>query len=121
VGSRSWSVSAVRSDVAGHGGDVPMTAYAYCGKTAGGGIRTKTSAATTSPADVYLSAKTATCPKRRRATGGGFSAPYSQSGPTREATFVTRLERAGRAWVAFGVAQGTSGLTLNLTAVALCR
>jgi hypothetical protein len=120
-GARSWKVTAVRNEVAPQGGAVPIQAFAYCGRSRGGVVKTASFTATTSPADVYLAATTARCPASQLATGGGFVAPFAQSGSIRESTLITELRRTGRRWHARGLALGSSGLTLTLTTRTLCR
>ena len=118
-GPSAWSVIGVRTTTAGAAGTV--TSYAYCAKSAGGGSKQKTVVANgAAGTNVYLGVTTQPCQKSKRATGGGFTAPFVDSGSIRDVAYVTTLERSGRAWRAFAIDFGALS-QVSLTAIAVCR
>jgi hypothetical protein len=117
---RSWGVTGVRSGADGPAGQA-VTAFAYCAKgKKGTPTRSASTTATSAPVDVVPSVTTPSCKKPRKPLGGGFLAPYADSGGSRETIFVTESQRLGRTWKATGFVLGSSGLALNLTALGYC-
>jgi hypothetical protein len=121
AGERSWRMTASRNGVAPQGPASPITSYAYCAKLPPASLKKGTDSLNTGPGHVYPSALSRRCARGVFPTGGGFRAPYVSIGSDREATLVTEQQQVGRRWRVFGIGLGTTGQTLNLTAIALCR
>jgi hypothetical protein len=118
--ARSWRVHPVAS------GSAPapqtFTSFVYCAAGRKGAKARSSSTATTtaSGVDRHPTTTTRTCKKPGKPLGGGFLAPYTDSGLSRATTFVTESRRAGRAWTTSGLAVGGAGLTVSLTGLGYC-
>ena len=121
-GSNGWFLHAVRGGI-----DAPaaglLNAYVYCSKRveAAGVESASTSVISSISADVFAAATTPQCDKPKKPVGGGFRAPYVDSGANRNALFVSESQRVGRSWRVSGYsASAPAGTQLTLTALSYC-